>query len=311
MRYFSVIVAGWLFFCLAPASAWAQKLECKPCSHSFGEVQIGTSHSYSIELSNAGTKGLNITSKSKTGKAFEFGDFPLPVHLRPGASVKLPVVFKPSEKGNVHGVFELESTAENHRLIIDVSGIGEHEVTAHLGISPGTLNFGSVTVGSSATLQAKLIASNEAVTISSDRSTSSEFAILGLKLPRTIPAGKSVPVTIRFTPNSSGTDPAKVGFISNAADSPALAEVTGTGVAKGAYSVSLSWNGVEKAVGYNVFRGTAKSGPFDEINTALDSSTDYTDSTVVAGSTYYYVTTAVNSEGKQSGYSNVTEAIIP
>jgi hypothetical protein len=311
MRYIPVILAGWLISCLAPASARAQKLECKPCSHSFGEVQIGTSHSYSIKLSNTGTRGLNITSKSKKGNAFELGHFPLPVHLRPGASVKLPLIFKPREKGEIHGIFELESTAKNHRLTIDVSGAGEDKVTANLGISPATLDFGSVTVGSSATLHAKLTARNDAVTISSDRSTSSEFAILGLKPPLTIPAGKSIPVTIRFTPNGSGTDPAKVGFISNAADSPTLEEVTGTGVAKGSYSVSLSWDGVEKAVGYNVFRGTTKSGPFDEINTALDSSTDYTDSTVVAGNTYYYVTTAVNSEGKQSGYSNVTEAIIP
>ena len=118
-------------------------------------------------------------------------------------------------------------------------------------------------------------------------------------------------MTIQFTPNGSGTDPAKVGFISNAADSPTIEAVTGTGLAKDSYSVSLSWRGVATAVGYNVFRGTAKSGPFDEINTALDSSTGYTDSTVVAGNTYYYVTTAVNSEGKQSGYSNVTEAVIP
>jgi hypothetical protein len=303
------------------APAWAQKLECKPCSYSFGDVQIGKSTSYSIELSNKGTKGLNITSKfitsksiasrSKRGNAFEFGEFPLPVHLRPGASVKLPVIFKPSDKGQSEGVLELVSTAENRRLTLDVSGTGEDKVSSHLRISPAALNFGNVTVGSSARLQATLTASNHSVTISSDRSTSSEFVILGLKLPITIPAGKSIPVTIKFTPNGSGTDPAKVGFISSAADSPALEEVTGTGVAKEAYSVYLSWTGDEKAVGYNVLRGTAKAGPFHEINTALDSSADYTDSTVDPGATYYYVTTAVNAQGEQSGYSNVTEAVIP
>jgi len=305
------LLSGWLFGGLAPASAWAQKLECKPCSHSFGEVQIGTSHSYSIELSNAGSKGLNIRSKSKTGSAFEFGDFPLPVHLRPGARIKLPVIFKPSAKGDSHGVIELVSTAGNHRLTMDVSGVGEDKVTANLGISPSTLDFGKVTVGSSATRQATLTASHDSVTISSDRSTSSEFAIVGLKLPLTIPAGKSIPVRIKFTPNGSGTDPAKVGFISSATDSPTLEEVTGTGVAKGSFSVYLSWNGDETAVGYNVYRGTAKDGPFREINTALDSSTDYTDSSVVAGATYYYKTTAVNAQGEQSGYSNITEAVIP
>jgi hypothetical protein len=309
MRYFPVFVAGWLLLSLAPA--WAQKLECKPCSFSFGDVQLGKSRSYSIELSNAGRKGLNITSKSKRGSAFEFGEFKLPIHLRPGARIMLPVIFKPDAKGNADGAFELESTAENHHLTMDVSGVGEDKSPAHLGISPATLTFGNVEVGSHATRQATLTATNGSVRISEDRSTSSEFVIEGLKLPVTIPAGKSIPVTIRFTPNGSGTDPAKVGFISSAADSPALEEVNGTGVVKESFSVYLSWNQEQKAVGYNVFRGTAKDGPFHEINAALDASPDYTDDTVAAGNTYYYVTTAVNAQGDQSPYSNVTEAVIP
>ncbi len=60
-----------------------------------------------------------------------------------------------------------------------------------------------------------------------------------------------------------------------------------------------------------MFRGNAVAGPFHQINAGIDSSTDYTDSTVAAGNTYYYVTTAVNAQGEQSGYSNVTEAAIP
>jgi hypothetical protein len=47
------------------------------------------------------------------------------------------------------------------------------------------------------------------------------------------------------------------------------------------------------------------------INTSLDSTTTYTDSTVVSGITYYYVATAVNSESQESGYSNQARAVIP
>jgi len=47
------------------------------------------------------------------------------------------------------------------------------------------------------------------------------------------------------------------------------------------------------------------------INTALEASATYTDNTVVAGTTYYYVTTAVNAEGAESVYSNVAKAVIP
>jgi hypothetical protein len=291
---------------------WAQKLECKPCSHSFGKIEIGKSTSYSIELLNAGSKALTIRSVSKQAPAaFSLVDLSLPMKIKAGESVHLTVAFAPEGPGDKTGIFELSSTAEDRRLVLHVSGVAERGASPHLGISPATLDFGNVTVGSSASLQATLTASNGPVTISSDRATSSEFAIRGLKLPLTIPAGKSIPVTIRFTPNGSGTDPAKVGFISTAADSPTLEPVTGTGVAHGSFSVYLSWTGDATAVGYNVFRGKAKAGPFHAINTALESSTDYTDSTVVAGATYYYVTTAVNARGEQSPHSNVTEAVIP
>jgi fibronectin type 3 domain-containing protein len=95
-------------------------------------------------------------------------------------------------------------------------------------------------------------------------------------------------------------------------NSPTVEPLTGTGVAQGSHSVSLSWNpGDGNAVGYNVYRGTASGGPYQEINTALDSSTNYTDSTVVSGSTYYYATTEVNAQGQESAYSNVVKAVIP
>jgi hypothetical protein len=60
-----------------------------------------------------------------------------------------------------------------------------------------------------------------------------------------------------------------------------------------------------------VYRGTVHGGPYQQINTALEASANYTDSTVVGGTTYYYVTTEVNSQDQESGYSNVAQAVIP
>ena len=88
--------------------------------------------------------------------------------------------------------------------------------------------------------------------------------------------------------------------------------VDGYGVAPASHYVDLSWEpGDGNAVGYNVYRGTAQGGPYEQINIALESSTNYTDSTVVCGTTYYYVTTEVNAQGQESGYSNVAKAVIP
>jgi hypothetical protein len=297
---------------LATVPAWAQQLQCDPCRHGFNKVQIGNSSSFSFQLSNTGNKTLRITSMLVQGSAFSFGEFSLPALIKPGASVLLPVIFTPTVLGHTSGILTLISNATDSPLEMNVAGNGVANASPQLGVSPATLNFGNVTVGSSATQQATLTATNGSVTISADRSTSSEFAILGLNLPVTISAGQSLPVTIQFTPNTSGTGSGQAGFISNAENSPTLEQLTGTGVAQGSHSVDLSWDpGDGNAVGYNVYRGTAKGGPYQQINTALDASTNYTDSTVVSGTTYYYVTTEVNAQGEQSAYSNVAKAVIP
>jgi hypothetical protein len=310
MRSFPLVT--WLLFCLASAPLWAQDLHCEPCWHSFGQVQIGSSSSYSFQLSNTGNKTLRITSKSEQGSEFSWGGSPVPVNLKPGASIELPIIFTPTAQGYSSGAFELVSTAKNTQLFMHVTGFGETSANPQLGVSPSTVSFGNVTVGSSASLQATLTASNAAVTISSDGSTSSEFTLLGLNLPATIQAGQSVSVTVQFTPNASGTASGKAGFVSNAVNSPTVAQLTGTGVAPSSHTVDLSWDaGAENIVGYNVYRGTVQSGPYQQINSALDSSTNYTDSTVASGTTYYYVTTEVNAKGEESGYSNVAKAVIP
>ena len=301
-----------LLTCLASAGMWKQELQCDPCNHGFGQVQVGTSATFSIRLTNTGQKTLSILSKSMQGSSFSFGNFSVPKTIAPGASVELPIIFRPTVKGYTSGSIAIGSNAVDATFSMHVGGDGILTSSMGLGVSPSSLNFGNVTVGSSVRVQTTLAASNGPVTISSDPSKSSEFAVVGLNLPATIPAGQSIDVTVQFTPNASGTAASQIGFLSNAGNSPTVESVTGTGVAQTAHDVSLSWSpGDSKAAGYNIFRGTAKSGPFQVINTALHASTTYIDSTVASGHTYYYATTEVNEQGQQSGYSNITQAVVP
>ncbi len=64
-------------------------------------------------------------------------------------------------------------------------------------------------------------------------------------------------------------------------------------------------------VGYNIYRGTTSGGPYTKLNSSQVLLTTYTDSTVQSGLTYYYVTTAVDSGGTESIYSNEVQAVIP
>jgi hypothetical protein len=308
VRALPLTAVALLFFSLEPASTRAQQLTCNPCSHHFGRVGVGSSKSFSIKLTNTGTKSLSILSRSKQGSEFKFGHFPLPITLAPGKTVILPIVFKPTMVGHVTGAFTLASTARDKSLSLPVAATGSPWLT----VSPSTLSFGNVTLGKSANLTATLSASKGDVTISSDQLTSSEFSIVGMSLPVTIPSGQSIHATLRFTPSQSGTASGRAGYYSNAVFSPAVEQVTGDGVAPGSHSADLTWQeGDSTVVGYNVYRGTVSGGPYQRVNTALEASTNYTDSTVAAGATYYYVTTAVNGSGTESLHSNEAKAVIP
>ena len=60
-----------------------------------------------------------------------------------------------------------------------------------------------------------------------------------------------------------------------------------------------------------MYRGTVSGGPYTKINSLVDATTTFTDTTVQAGQTYYWVVTAVNSSNVQSTYSNEVSATIP
>ncbi len=76
--------------------------------------------------------------------------------------------------------------------------------------------------------------------------------------------------------------------------------------------VSLAWTAsTSQVVGYNAYRSNTSGGPYTKLNSSLISTTSYNDQTVQSGTTYYYVTTAVNSQGLESTYSNQAAATVP
>jgi fibronectin type 3 domain-containing protein len=129
----------------------------------------------------------------------------------------------------------------------------------------------------------------------------------------TIPAGQGAQITVTFRPQSTGVTSGTASFTSNASNSPTVLSVSGTGTQPVQHSVLLSWTGSNSPNidGYNIYRSGTSGGPYSKLNSSLNPGTSYTDSTVVDGSTYYYVTTAVNSNSQESTYSNQAQAVIP
>jgi hypothetical protein len=284
-------------------------LVANPASLSFGSVQVGNSANLSETLTNSGGSSVTISQASVTGATFSITGLSLPLTLNAGQSVTFTAIFAPTASGAVSGSLSIVSNASNSPLSIALSGTGTASGT--LAVSPTSLSFGNVVVGFSASLNGSLTASGASVTVNSASLNNGEFALSGVSLPLTLAAGQSTTFTVTFTPQASGATSASLSFSSNASNSPAVQTMTGTGKNPVQHSVDLTWSASPTAVGYNVYRGTISGGPYAMINSGLDGTTAYTDSTVVSGQTYYYVATAVDADSNESAYSNQTQVVVP
>ena len=192
-------------------------------------------------------------------------------------------------------------------------GNGGGNGAGQLTVTPSTMNFGDVSVGKNSVLTGTLTAGSSDITVSSAAWNGEGYSVSGISFPATVPAGQSVHYTVTFAPQSAGSSSGSVTFDSDASNSPGKQSLDGQGEQQGSsqYSVSLSWNASAKATSYNVYRGTVSGGPYSKINAAPNSATTYADTSVQSGQTYYYVTTAVDSQGGESAYSNQAQATIP
>jgi hypothetical protein len=291
-----------------PPKAWAtgSLVTVSPGSLSFGTVALGSKVTRSVVVTNLCVCVETVSSVELIGSGFLESGPSLPVQLSSGKTLTLTVTFEPVSAGNANGYLVVYPWA-----IVPLTGTGGGATLDQLSVSPALLNFGSVSVGGTATDTAVLKAIGQAVTVSSVASSNSQFATPGLTLPLKIPAGQSLSIKVTFTPKAAGTASGSLTFVNNASNSHAAESVTGTATTTMPYVV-LSWNRSTSAVaGYNVYRSTSRSGPFSRRNYYIDTGTKWTDRSVAAKTTYFYATTAVSPSGEESGYSNIVEVQIP
>jgi hypothetical protein len=184
-----------------------------------------------------------------------------------------------------------------------------------LSASASTIDFGNVAVGSSSTRTGTLTAAASAVTISSANWSGQGYSVSGITFPITLMTGNSVPFTVTFAPQVTGTASGGISFISDASNSPTTESLTGTGTQapQALHSVALFWRpSLSSVIGYNVYRGTTAGGPYpSKLTSSLQPGTSLVDNTVLSGTTYFYVATSVDQASAESIYSNEIQAVVP
>jgi Abnormal spindle-like microcephaly-assoc'd, ASPM-SPD-2-Hydin len=185
--------------------------------------------------------------------------------------------------------------------------------TGQLSVSPSTMSFGNVSVGSNASQTATLTAGIADVAVASAAWNGDGYSVSGITFPVTVPSGQSVKYTVTFAPPAAGSAPGSISFVSDASDSSLTQTLTGSGTqASSSHTVALSWGAsTSSVVGYNIYRGAQSGGPYSRLNSTPMAGTSFTDNTVASGATYYYVATSVDSNSSESTYSNQATAEIP
>jgi hypothetical protein len=182
-------------------------------------------------------------------------------------------------------------------------------------LSPTSLAFGNEPVDMTSAAQTVTLSNtgSTALSITSLAFTgtnASDFAQANT-CGSSLAAGANCTIAVMFTPSVIGTRAASLSVADNASGSPQTVPLSGAGT----HDVILSWTAstTPGVVGYNVYRGTTSGGPYPtQLNSTPINGTTYSDETVQAGQTYYYVVTAVASDDvTQSAYSNQTSATVP
>ncbi|RMF88735.1 MAG: choice-of-anchor D domain-containing protein, partial [Nitrospinota bacterium] len=213
-------------------------LDVTPLQLAFGTVTVGTTATLSTTITNVGNLDCNITGLTTSGSA----DFALgagapapPFVLSPGASVAVPVDYSPGDSGADSGTLDISSDAPGTPLIsVILSGTGT--TVPDIAVSPTSLAFGTVTVGTTATLNTTI--SN----VGNGDLTITEFAFTGSQdfalnpsapgLPLVVAPGGSVDIPIDYTPSVAKAVNGVLWIASDDPDESVVpVQLSGTGIA--------------------------------------------------------------------------------
>jgi hypothetical protein len=297
--------------------AKTQQLIFRPTNLYFGAVTVGRQRSRAVTITNSGYSSITLLQVTRQGTGFTLNGIDFPLTLAGGESFTFTVVFAPRSLGISNGSISFSSEVSDVAdvpdpiLMLELDGVGADD--DQLIVDPANMNFGTVQAGSSVTQGGTLTATAAQVTISSVNVSNGEFSLSGISFPLTIPASGSQGFLVTFAPQANSLASGTLTFLDGLGNPIVVESLYGVGIVSKGHSVDLSWNAStsQNVIGYNVYRGTRSGGPYTQINPVLDASTVYTDTSVADGTTYYYVTTAVNSDNQESIYSNEAQAIIP
>jgi len=297
------------------AAATNPQLTVSPTSLAFGSVTVNTAKVVSLVLTSTGTSPVTVNSAAIAGTGFTIVSQTFPATLNPQQSVTLQVQFKPTATGAASGTITVGSNSTSgSTTAVALSGTGA-ATDPQLTVSSMSLSFGSIAVNTATTLSITLKSTGTTpVTVNSAAITGAGFSTIGGSFPVTLNPSGTATIQVQFKPTTAGAVTGKLTISSNSGSGSTVAvSLSGTGTAT-AHQVDLSWTAPsstpDPVKGYNVYRSTG-SGAMTLMNSSINTTTSYVDSSVASGTSYNYVVKSVGTSGVESVGSNQIEVAVP
>jgi len=223
-------------------------IAASPTSMSFAAQSLNTSsNAKKLILTNTGAVGVTISDVSTSGNYAET-DNCAGITLPASATCTINVTFTPGVLAVIPGIITVSSTALKSPQIVTLSGQGIRPVA----LSPATLAFGTVSVGSSSTAQTATLTNNLSTPITLSFFSSGGYSAVGngAKPCATSLAAKSTcTIAVTFSPTINGSQNGALTASFNGSFSPQEVSLTGTGSGGIASPLifspaSLTFNGV-------------------------------------------------------------------
>jgi len=210
----------------------------------FGNITEGTDTAGSppvpdsqiVTLANVGNQNLSITSVTSTNPDFNTigSNCVAAGTVAPGAACTIVVTFTPQTTNHETADITITDNSGSSPQTVAVDGTGVPPTTS-ITLSPASLDFGDVSVGSSSAVQTVTLTNTgtTVLTITSPNgisaSPSSDYAETN-NCPASIPENGFCTIAVTFTPSTTGTRSGTLSFAGDFAGSPQSVPLTGIGV---------------------------------------------------------------------------------
>jgi sugar lactone lactonase YvrE len=190
-----------------------------------GSVPVGnTSAVQSITVSNTGNGMLTVQNVTASG---DFSATTTCTSVAPGGQCSISVTLSPAAAGQRTGQIAIASNAATSPTVVSVTGTG---TAPALALSATSLDLGRVPVGNTSAVQSITVSNTgngmltvQNVTASGDFSATTTCT--------SVASGGQCSISVTLSPAAAGQRTGQIAIASNAATSPTVVSVTGTGTA--------------------------------------------------------------------------------